>query len=111
MPISFLLTLDTSAISSSVLGTPFWRHAAYSAAAATPSMLLPRIRFLETALRYTTADVSLMFRGRPSADAILSSSDSANARLRSVAFDTLMRLCHFLRRYSWALFLEEMDLP
>ena len=42
------------------------------------------------------AAVSLTFLGRPIAEAILSSSDSANARFLSVALDTRILLCHFL---------------
>src|SRR5659263_699707 len=111
LPISFLLTLDTSPISSSVLGTLHCLHAEYKAAAATPSMLLPRIRFLSTAFRYTTAAVSLTFCDNPSADAILSSSESAKARFLSVALLTRIRRCHFLSLYNWALLLLDMDFP
>ena len=42
--ISFLSTRATSAISFNVRGTLNILHAAYKLAAATPSMLLPRIR-------------------------------------------------------------------
>src|SRR5208337_2708748 len=64
-----------------------------------------------TASRYTTAAVSRTFLGRPSAEAMRSSSDSANARFRSVALLTRMRRCHLRRRYNWARFLEEIARP
>ena len=57
------------------------------------------------------AAVSLTFLGSPMADAILSSSDRANARFLSVALETRILLCHFLSLYSWALFLVGMLLP
>ncbi|OPY27900.1 MAG: hypothetical protein A4E31_01000 [Methanomassiliicoccales archaeon PtaU1.Bin030] len=110
-PISFLPTREELATSSRVLGTLHWRQAAYRDAATTPSMLRPRMRFLLTAFRYTMAAVSRTFLGNPMAEAILSSSDRAKARLRSVALDTLILRCHLRRRYSWARFLVGMLFP
>ena len=74
-------------------------------------MLLPLMRFLFTAFLYVMAAVSLTFLGRPMDEAILSSSLNANARFLSVAFETLILRCHFLRRYSCALFLVGMLFP
>src|SRR2546425_910918 len=79
-PISLRPTRDEFAISSRVLGTLHWRHAAYNDAATTPSIDRPRIRFLFTAFRYTIAAVSRPFRGSPIPLAIRSKSLRSNDR-------------------------------
>src|SRR5881409_798798 len=110
-PISLRPTRDEFAISSRVLGTLHWRHAAYNDAATTPSIDRPRIRFLFTAFRYTIAAVSRTFLGSPIPLAIRSSSLRANARFRSVALLTRIRRCHFRSRYSCARFRVGIDFP